>query len=172
MIGQGKEILDIGSSEGLGTMILAEGAKRVLGIDIDAPAIASAQENFARENVQFKVGDILQGGYYQEFDGTASFDVIEHIYPDNAAIYVQNIARALRPHGVAIIGTPNQAGDRYSSETTRAGHVNLYTAERLKEEILRHFHNVFVFSVNDEMIHTGFYPMAHYLLAMAVGPKA
>jgi len=26
---------------------------------------------------------------------------------------------------------------------------------------------VFVFSMNDEVVHTGFYPMAHYLLAVA-----
>ena len=30
-----------------------------------------------------------------------------------------------------------------------------------------HFHSVFVFSMNDEVVHTGFYPMAHYLLAVA-----
>ena len=33
------------------------------------------------------------------------------------------------------------------------------------------FHNVFIFSMNDEVIHTGFYPMAHYLWAIGVGPK-
>ena len=30
----------------------------------------------------------------------------------------------------------------------------------------RHFHNVFLFSMNDEVVHTGFSPMAHYLLAL------
>jgi len=33
----------------------------------------------------------------------------------------------------------------------------------------RHFYNVFLFSMNDEVVHTGFYPMSHYLLAMSCG---
>jgi len=28
----------------------------------------------------------------------------------------------------------------------------------------RHFHNVLIFSMNDEVVHTGFYPMAHYFV--------
>jgi hypothetical protein len=33
------------------------------------------------------------------------------------------------------------------------------------------FHNVFVFSMNDEVVHTGYSPMAHYLLALGCGVK-
>jgi hypothetical protein len=47
----------------------------------------------------------------------------------------------------------------------------LFTAERLRDLGLRHFHNVFSFSANDEMVHTGFSPLAHYLLALCVDPK-
>mgnify|MGYP007028595943 CR=1 FL=1 len=35
----------------------------------------------------------------------------------------------------------------------------------------RFFDNVFLFSMNDEVVHTGFTPMAHYLFALCVGPK-
>jgi hypothetical protein len=35
----------------------------------------------------------------------------------------------------------------------------------------RYFQNVFVFSMNDEVVHTGFSPMAHYLFAMGVGVR-
>ncbi|MBI3251410.1 MAG: methyltransferase domain-containing protein [Candidatus Andersenbacteria bacterium] len=171
MIGQGKTILDVGSSEGLGTMLLADGAKRVLGIDIDGPAIEVAGRNFGGGAVEFKRADILTDSLGEMFDGVVSFDVIEHIYPERAALYIKKIAQALHDDGVAIIGTPNIAGDRYASETTRAGHVNLYDAERLKREMAEYFRHVFLFSVNDEMVHTGFTPMAHYLLAMGAGPK-
>lgn len=34
-----------------------------------------------------------------------------------------------------------------------------------KNTMQRYFHNVFMFSMNDEVVHTGFHPMAHYLLA-------
>ena len=33
------------------------------------------------------------------------------------------------------------------------------------------FHNVFLFSMNDEVVHTGFTPMAHYLLAIGSDRK-
>ena len=171
MIGQGKKILDVGSSEGLGTMLLADGASRVLGIDIDGPAIEVAQRNFGGGTVEFRQADILADSLGEMFDGVVSFDVIEHIYPERAAAYLKKIGEALHDDGVAIIGTPNIAGDRYASETTRAGHVNLYDAQRLQREMAEHFRHVFLFSVNDEMVHTGFTPMAHYLLAMGAGPK-
>ena len=35
----------------------------------------------------------------------------------------------------------------------------------------RYFHNVFVFSMNGEIIHTGYYRMAHYLFGMGIGLK-
>jgi hypothetical protein len=31
----------------------------------------------------------------------------------------------------------------------------------------RYFHTVCVFSMNDEVVYTGFYPVAHYLLTAA-----
>jgi len=36
----------------------------------------------------------------------------------------------------------------------------------------RHFENVFLFSMNDEVVHTGFTPLAHYLFALCVGPRS
>src|SRR2546429_5011412 len=73
--------------------------------------------------------------------------------------------------GVAMVGTPNQTADQYASENSRKGHVNLKDHKSLRALLERHFHRVFMFSMNDEVVHTGFYPMAHYLWAIGVGPK-
>ena len=35
----------------------------------------------------------------------------------------------------------------------------------LKRLMVRYFHDVFIFSMNDEVVHTGYHKMAHYLLA-------
>ena len=35
----------------------------------------------------------------------------------------------------------------------------------------RHFHNVFMFAMNDEVVHTGYHKMAHYLFALACERK-
>lgn len=34
-----------------------------------------------------------------------------------------------------------------------------------------YFENVIIFSMNDEVVHTGFTPMAHYLLGVGTGKK-
>ena len=35
-----------------------------------------------------------------------------------------------------------------------------------EEEMKKYFHHVFLFGANDEVVHTGFLPMAHYLIAV------
>jgi hypothetical protein len=41
----------------------------------------------------------------------------------------------------------------------------------LKKTMQQFFHNVFMFSMNDEVVHTGYHPMAHYLLAVCAHRK-
>jgi hypothetical protein len=84
---------------------------------------------------------------------------------------VAAVGKALTDDGVMILGTPNVTADRYASEHARRGHINLFDADRLRALGLRHFEQVFSFSANDEMIHTGFSPMAHYLLVVCAVPR-
>lgn len=37
--------------------------------------------------------------------------------------------------------------------------------------MLPHFHNVFMFSMNDEVVHTGYGKMSHYNIALCCGSK-
>ena len=37
--------------------------------------------------------------------------------------------------------------------------------------MLKYFENVFLFSMNDEVVHTGFSPMAHYLFVICCQKK-
>ena len=71
--------------------------------------------------------------------------------------------------GVAIIGSPSLQSQAYASEGSKAGHVNCKDGKEYKRVMERHFENVFLFSMNDEVVHTGFTPMAHYLFALCVG---
>lgn len=170
MLGEGKSILEVGCSEGLGTLLLAEFAEKVVAIDIDADAIEEAKKTFGSEKLEFINIDFLHSEL-GTFDGIVSLDVIEHIYPENEAIFLETICKHLKDYGVCIIGTPNKNSEQYASQGSVMGHVNLYSWERLKKIMESHFHQVFLFSANDEVIHTGFYPMAHYLIAVAVSPK-
>jgi len=170
MIGPDKRVADIGSSEGFGTILLAEQARSCVGIDLDADAVAVANATVGSPKLSFVVGDVLRDKM-GPFDAVVSLDVIEHVYPDNADAFVAAIAASLVEDGIMILGTPNITSDQYANEHSRRGHVNLYDAERLRVQGLKYFRNVFSFSGNDEVVHTGFSPMAHYLLALCVGPR-
>jgi len=41
----------------------------------------------------------------------------------------------------------------------------------LKHTMERHFHNVFMFGMNDEVVHTGYHKTAHYIFALACSRK-
>jgi SAM-dependent methyltransferase len=166
MIGRDKRVLDVGCSEGLGTWLLAAECGFARGIDPDEEAIAIGRSNWPEQQVEFVAADFLEAPPGQ-WDAVVSFDVIEHILPENARHFVKRVAANLTPHGIAVVGTPNLTGQIYASEVSKAGHVNVYSAERLEAEMRRAFAHVFMFGANDEVVHTGYAPMAHYLIALA-----
>jgi hypothetical protein len=65
---------------------------------------------------------------------------------------------------------PSLESQTYASPQSKEGHVNCQSGDELKKNLQGYFENVFIFSMNDEVIHTGYYPMAHYLLALCCRP--
>jgi hypothetical protein len=72
---------------------------------------------------------------------------------------------------VVIIGTPNVTASAYACRGSQLDHVNLKSYDSLRELIGRFYRHVFMFGMNDEVLHTGFGPMCHYLLALGVGSR-
>jgi 2-polyprenyl-3-methyl-5-hydroxy-6-metoxy-1,4-benzoquinol methylase len=165
LFGRNKKILDVGCSEGLGTWLLAVECGYAKGIDLDEAAIETGKRNWVDRKIDLETVnffDFDDNGY----DGLVSFDVIEHILPKNVETFWRKVTGCLKHDGIAIIGTPNITSSQYASEITRKGHVNMYSGERLEKEMLGYFTHVFMFGANDEVVHTGFLPMAHYLIAV------
>ena len=165
------DVLELGCGEGLGTVVLAEGGHRVTAIDFDEDAIAHASRALAPTGIRF-VHDAFLGKRYGAFDAVASLDVIEHIPPTDEREYIDTVARNLAPHGFCVIGTPNITANQYASKGSQIGHVNLFDAARLTALMETVFHRVFVFGMNDEVVHTGFAPMTHYLMAVGCDQRA
>jgi 2-polyprenyl-3-methyl-5-hydroxy-6-metoxy-1,4-benzoquinol methylase len=169
MIGDGKDILDLGCNEGVGCRFLGEFSKSVLGVDFDKEAIRWAKNHQAEINSKFICDDFL-GKRYGAYDAVVSYDVIEHIYPENETLFWQTVTKNLKHTGICVIGTPNVAADKFSSPKTREAHVNAFDGESLYTSSSLYFHNVFLFSMNDEIVHTGFSKLAHYLIALCAHP--
>jgi 2-polyprenyl-3-methyl-5-hydroxy-6-metoxy-1,4-benzoquinol methylase len=161
-----RTVLELGCGEGIGASLLAESAVSYTGIDLDDVAILTARNNYSLPKFNFIYDDFM-GKSFGAFHTVVSLDVIEHIYPQHEELYFETIINNLNQDGIAIVGTPNITSASYASKASNLGHVNLFSQSRLKEVLERYFHTVFPFGMNDEMMHTGYAAMAHYILCVA-----
>lgn len=171
MATRGKRVLELGCSEGIGVPILSEFAESYTGVDMDREAIETAKQNWATDKIVFIENDFLDKTY-GIFDTVVSFDVVEHIVPDSEQLFFDTIYNNLGDDGISIVGIPNMTAAIYASSASKVGHVNMLDVERLKLAMQRLFHNVFIFGMNDEVVHTGFAPMAHYLICLACNKRS
>lgn len=174
MLAGKKMVLEVGCGDAVGTPVVLQTVGNVHGIDFEPLVLNDAIRRYASEgvsNASFSVHDMLKGSIDNTFDAAFSLDVIEHIPQDKELIFVKNIVSSLTDDAVLIMGTPNITANEYASPASKEGHINLKSAETLKKLMLYSFHNVFIFSMNDEVVHTGYSPMSHYLLAMGVGVR-
>jgi len=169
----GKErVLEIGCGDGWASRVVRQEVQSLIGIDFDPVFIEDARAGMESPwNFEVRVHDILEGPVDGPFEAAFALDVIEHIARPDEHRFMANIAASLVSPGVAIIGLPSLESQAYASPLSKEGHVNCKSAPDLKQLVLRHFHEAFIFSMNDEVVHTGFYPLAHYLFALCVGRR-
>lgn len=165
--------LEAGCGDGFGMKLVLQEVKRVHGVDFDPLFASWAQDQARREglNATFSTHDLTRESPPHRFDAAYSLDVIEHIPRRLERRFVANISRTLKAHAILVVGTPNVTAREYQSEPSRIGHINLKSHRELRALLSEFFHNVLLFSMNDEVVHTGFYPMAHYLFAVGIEPK-
>ena len=98
-------------------------------------------------------------------------DVLEHIPVKKEKVFLKNILKSLKKEGIFIIGIPSLEFQAFSRPKHISGHINCKTSNELKKTLNSYFHNVIIFSMNDEMVHTGFEKMSCYLFALCVNKK-
>lgn len=166
-----KKILEIGCGDGFGFPIIAQVADEVHGVDRDDRLLQGNRKrlNFLKDKVKFFNLDLVQKAPEEKYDAIFSIDVIEHLEPKDEKKFLENSIKGLKNDGIYIIGTPNISANQYATERSKVQHINLKSHEDLRVILDKYFINGFIFSMNDEVIHTGYYPMAQYLFAMGVG---
>lgn len=163
---------ELGCGDAFGTRIVMQEVSRVVAYDFDPLFIKDINERQSKTwPVEAKFHDIIEGRLPHTHDGIYSLDVIEHIDPSHEDMYLANLRDSLSEDGVLIIGSPSLESQTYASPPSKEGHVNCKSGKELKALLGKYFHNVFLFSMNDEVVHTGFSPMAHYLFAVCCQKK-
>ena len=106
---KGGVILDIASGEGYGAALLAQGASKVVGVDVALEAVEFAKAKYQRNNLEYKQGDgcnIPIDGY-EVFDVISSFETLEHLKEFEQILLINEFDRLIKNEGLLIISTPN-----------------------------------------------------------------
>lgn len=167
MLSGRKQVLEVGCADAFGTRIVCQEVGELTAVDFDPVFVEDVNMRMSSKwRFACFSHDMLAGPVPGKFDGVFAMDVLEHITPKKERAFLENLTASLAPHGVVIIGMPSLESQRYASKFSRAGHVNCKSMPDLKKTMERYFLNVFMFSMSDEVVHTGYHKMAHYLMAL------
>lgn len=176
MLSGSKNALEIGCGDGFNARIIKQEVKALTLTDIDPLFVADANEHVTREwPYEAFTHDILTGPVPRpaaSFDAIYTLDVLEHVEQAREGIFLKNALVSLAPNGIMIVGMPSKESLAFAKPVEVTGHINCKTQPELKALMQQYFHNVFMFSMNDEMVHTGYSKLAHYIFALCCAPKS
>lgn len=100
-----RDVLEAGCGEGYGADLIADVARRVIGLDYDEATVAHVRARYPR--VDMRHGNLaelpLPDG---SVDVVVNFQVIEHLWDQPQ--FIAECLRVLRPSGVLLMSTPNR----------------------------------------------------------------
>jgi 2-polyprenyl-3-methyl-5-hydroxy-6-metoxy-1,4-benzoquinol methylase len=166
-------VLEVGPGDGIGLPIVAQAVGKVYAIDWDSRLIDGNRRRLASiRNIEHMCIDLNKADIDLKVDAAYTVDVIEHLAPASEDLFLRRMARCLGPDGVLITGTPNITASPYASPRSEVQHINLKSMESLEAMTCRYCKNVFMFGMNDEVLHTGYAPMCHYIWSLGVGIRS
>ena len=171
MLRPSDRVMEVGSGSGLGSIFLSQYCGSVLGVDVKNTEVEEANRLNKRENVDFVVADIFNSDLDSKFDVVTSLDVIEHMSEEDGQRLIEAKVEHLNEYGMVIIGSPSIYSYPYQSRISQVSHVKCYDMLELQSLMDRYFHRTLAFSMNDEIVHTGFHKMAWYYFMIGFGIK-
>ena len=170
MLEGSKNVIEIGCGDGFASRIVKQHVDKLTITDIDPAMIDHAK---SLQSPDFPVKMYTHDFCNQKntkitelYDGAYMLDVIEHIPKNKEHIFFTNLLQCLQPKSKVVVGLPSLESQPYASEGSKLGHINCKTKEGLYHDLIPFFSSVFCFSMNDEVVHTGFNRMSNYLFAV------
>ena len=172
MLSGKQNVLEIGCGDAFGARIVQQEVGNFTAIDFDPVFVEDAKQRMVDKwTFNCFTHDMLDSAVPGHFDAVYACDVLEHIDPKQERKFLDHSFETLDAQGCAIIGLPSVESQVYASQQSKIGHVNCKSAPDLKKLMLEYFSNVFIFSMNDEVVHTGYHKMAHYIFAVGAGKR-
>jgi hypothetical protein len=166
------DVAEVCCGDAFGARIVLQEVDKVTVYDPDRIFIEDIRARYdERWPLQSYIHDILESPLPQRHDALFSLDEIEYLTPKDEHAYIANLRGSLKGDGVLIIGTRSLESQAYAFQSSQAECRNCKSGQELKVLLEQYFSKVFLFSMNDEVVHTGFYPMAQYLFVMCTGAK-
>ncbi len=162
-----QHVLEVGCGDAFASRIVRQEVTALTVTDFDPLFINDAKQiQSTKWPVEAIVHNLMEGPLPGNFDAAYSLDVLEHIDPADEHVFIKNLCASLTDNATCIIGMPSLQSQSYASEYSRLGHINCKDMPNFRNLMQDYFESVSMFSMNDEVVHTGFHPMAHYLLAL------
>jgi len=114
-------ILDLGCGSGSAVLLLANGVKHVVGIDISQDTVRFLSERQTPKNVEFRALDATReppADLSSKFDKCICLDMLEHI--ENRSSVLAFIRNTLKPGGEFVISFPVEKTEHGCNPVTRA----------------------------------------------------
>ena len=172
MLSGANRVLEVGCGDAFPAPIILQEVKSLHAVDIDPVFIEDIRLRQS-EKWPFTVAvhDMLAGPLSTAFDAAYSLDVLEHIAQEKEELFLRNVCDSLTEKGVLIVGMPSLQSQQYASPLSKIGHINCKNGPDLRALMQLYFDHVFMFSINDEVLHAGYFPMAQYLFALCTGKR-
>ena len=136
-IPQSSRVLDLGCGIGYGSHYICESTSGVVALDVSSDAIRMAKSNYSHPKIFFLLSQGQKLPFRAaSFDVILSFEVIEHLRPQDQTEYVCEIRRVLKPKGSLFVSTPNR---KFTAGVANPYHFKEFYIDELKEFLSRYF---------------------------------
>ena len=161
-------VLEVGAGDGFKSRIVSQSVKHLTLSDYKD---INKNDNISNAKTKYLLHNFIEKKLNKKYSGIYALDTLEHISKKNENKFIINILHSLKKNGVLIFGMPSIESQKYASRLSKLGHINCKNKTEIKKLMLNYFNFVFTFSMNDEVLHTGFDKMSHYIFAVCCGKK-